>query len=525
MRKGGGILRAVEVQSQRARADGAREWAKEKTRSAARFVGDHLTVFAAGAALTAGGLYMRRRSRSGVRVVWGWSTSLSAPAGLVRHAHVLLSFAKRDAEHASAGLDVYFVEQTSNERSNQTPRVFFHITDEHKLGDVGRCKHFFKDKRGLLVLVINSTDPQRAEQLRASVPQDLTGRTTEVVVCGFSEFASQTIILNAESTKDARSALVRLMRGDDGVAARAESESGLPATGVAEGSTVLFGLEQMRAMDTTDLLRMFSSAERERKTALAEFCVCRVHDVRDLLLHHEHKTAAKEVLEFHANRLEATERSERSECQKAQLWFLKKALTDSDTVARQENVYGHNWGPGTMPIPRHRKLSDIVGDVEDDGNHATHGPIATWDVRGVEDMASAFSSATRERNTHLRLAYFEDLSFWDTRSASDMSHMFEGLVGDVKVGTWDTRNVIDMSEMFASAASFNGNISGWDVGNVRLMQNMFHGASAFKQDLSGWRPRITNPNNMTIRGSAMSESQMPRLLTAFGYRQGRRSYV
>ena len=74
-RKAGGVLRAAEVQH---RASRIRERARSATRAAARFVGDHSTGVAAGAALLGGMAFLglahtRRTSRAKtVRVVRGW---------------------------------------------------------------------------------------------------------------------------------------------------------------------------------------------------------------------------------------------------------------------------------------------------------------------------------------------------------------------------------------------------------------------------------------------------------------------
>ena len=334
----------------------------------------------------------------------------------------------------------------------------------------------------------------------------------------------------ATAKKAAELAAAKKADGAATVVSEHTSETGVPATG-AEGSLgIRYDLQTMRDMDTRALLSAVSSAESDAKSALAEFCVCRVHDLRDLLLDEEHKTAAKEVLVFHAMKLRAIEESSRSECQKAQLSFLENAVSHTKVpVTKKGHVYGHDWGPGTQVIQSHKKLAAIVADVENNGYHGNHGPIATWDVREVKNMAHAFSSATRAGNEHLAFEYFEDLSFWDTRSAKDMSHMFEGLIGDVKVGIWDTGNVESMGSMFRGASSFNGDISGWDVRDVSHMAHMFHGASKFNQDLTKWSPAhfISDHGafDSMIVGSAMSDSQMPRLATTFGERQGRRSFV
>ena len=92
------------------------------------------------------------------------------------------------------------------------------------------------------------------------------------------------------------------------------------------------------------------------------------------------------------------------------------------------------------------------------GVHHLYGHIATWDVRGVDNMSSAFES------TNIAAEDFADLSFWDTRQVKNMRSMFHGAVdfnGDIS--SWNTSNVEDMAYMFSGATSFNRDISDWNV--------------------------------------------------------------
>ena len=53
-----------------------------------------------------------------------------------------------------------------------------------------------------------------------------------------------------------------------------------------------------RRRTTKDLLRLFDGSEESQKAAIAKFCVCRVHDVRELLfLDDNFKESAREVLD------------------------------------------------------------------------------------------------------------------------------------------------------------------------------------------------------------------------------------
>ena len=86
-----------------------------------------------------------------------------------------------------------------------------------------------------------------------------------------------------------------------------------------------------RRRTTKDLLRLFEGSEESQKDAIAEFCVCRVHDVRELLfLDDNFKESARQVLD----RILALKKSETREqstfSHSAQISFLEDALSLAD---------------------------------------------------------------------------------------------------------------------------------------------------------------------------------------------------
>jgi surface protein len=87
---------------------------------------------------------------------------------------------------------------------------------------------------------------------------------------------------------------------------------------------------------------------------------------------------------------------------------------------------------------------------------AKYGHISTWDTSRVRDMGHLFS-----RDYFWGWSFNEDISAWDTSSATTFTYMFFKL------------------------ESFNQPISGWNVDKVTSMTDMFRGAKAFDQDL-GW---------------------------------------
>jgi surface protein len=322
----------------------------------------------------------------------------------------------------------------------------------------------------------------------------------------------------------------------------------------------------MRAMDTADLLNAYASSASEKKERIAEFCVCRVHDLRDLLVDREHRATARHILAHHAERRAAN---------KGQKWFLGLALNkmdaELDDIANgSKKRYGHDWGSAAKAIPANRAFRRIVKDVDANWFHADYGPVETWDVRWVENMQDGFLGFAHGRGVM-------DLSFWDTRRVTNMSQLFENATFDVNVGAWDTSQVVsmrgmfhnapnftgsgnmgewntshvdDMSSMFRSASSFNGSIGSWNTSNVTDMSSMFLGASSFNGsigswntrkvtsmdemfcgarmfggDLSGWKPNIPNISNewyftKMAHGSLMTREQMPSA-TTFGRRRAR----
>jgi hypothetical protein len=158
---------------------------------------------------------------------------------------------------------------------------------------------------------------------------------------------------------------------------------------------------KMRGMDTIGLLGAYLNPKSEiEKNQIEEFCVSRVHDLRDLLLHDDHKEAARRILEFHLANLS---NNPQRKCQHAQVHFLKDAVNRSheqlQAILRTKpegGVYGRDWGVGRKVVPQHRSTKrnfrTVVEDVEDNGYHSSYGTISTWDVRYVESMGAAFST-------------------------------------------------------------------------------------------------------------------------------------
>jgi surface protein len=282
------------------------------------------------------------------------------------------------------------------------------------------------------------------------------------------------------------------------------------ATAGSDGGAIADGVPSFRTQETEDLLELHKKSEGQKKENIAEFCACRIHDVRDRLLDEKYVKSATEVLQFHIDRLYKVERHV---CEGNQLRFLENALRDevplnfsggvrsvhmappvyADEVNRILIPEGPGWGPKVPPcdwdaglkggkraewaLEKITTLPDL--HVNCALYHDEYGHISTWDVRGVKSMNRAFADADPKICDHIA-----DMSFWDTREVVDMSGMFSGaheFDGDIK--NWDTRMVRNMSRMFSGAKRFNQNIGKWDTGEVTNMRNMFRGAERFSHDL------------------------------------------
>jgi surface protein len=117
-----------------------------------------------------------------------------------------------------------------------------------------------------------------------------------------------------------------------------------------------------------------------------------------------------------------------------------------------------------------KRVKGIYGDT-----------IGAWCVDKVAEFAILFDE------TYNAAGFNEDISRWNTSSATDMNGMFSSQTSfNQDLSRWDVSKVKDMSYMFYNASSFNKTLSTWDVSKVTNFGAMFHKATIFNQDISSW---------------------------------------
>ncbi len=294
-------------------------------------------------------------------------------------------------------------------------------------------------------------------------------------------------------------------------------------------------IAEMRPMTTMKLLRSFERGNESQKDAIAKFCFCRVHDLRELLFdtNERFETLAAQILsrvgtilDDPANRPAGSEPSvtaQREFIEAALAMRLEKGVGSTypkylahaqialggmseetiSTHGTQEErqryealLEKHIKGQilDRKKIQKNGLLTEIITKLAVDGYHKLYGHIATWDVREVTDMSRVFKG-----QSFMGTLGVLDLSFWDTSNVKNMREMFHGYHGNVEVGMWDTGKVTDMSGMFAEAREFNGDIGNWDTGEVENMARMFENASQFNCAIGNWNTSKAQHTGMMFK--------------------------
>ena len=121
---------------------------------------------------------------------------------------------------------------------------------------------------------------------------------------------------------------------------------------------------------------------------------------------------------------------------------------------------------------------DTTGATCVDGSASPGVPIQDWDVSGITDFSTLFSSKPN---------FNGNISAWDVSAATNMRNMFadaSNFNGDIS--GWNVANVEDMRSMFKANYVFDQDISGWNVAAVKSADDMFSKAVAFNKDITSW---------------------------------------
>ena len=142
-------------------------------------------------------------------------------------------------------------------------------------------------------------------------------------------------------------------------------------------------------------------------------------------------------------------------------------------------------------------------------NFFNSNDISTWDTSKVTTFHGMFQHKNSPINSY---GFDENLSYWDTSSARDMSYMFFSADNfNQNIGGWDTSNVENMDHMFFKARTFNnGSASGvstntlnWDTSNVTNMESMFADADGFNIDIGSWNTSSVENMQSMFNGTAV----------------------
>ena len=104
--------------------------------------------------------------------------------------------------------------------------------------------------------------------------------------------------------------------------------------------------------------------------------------------------------------------------------------------------------------------------------------ISSWITSSVTDMHDMFMDSQ----------FNQDIADWDVSSVTDFSSMFQNSMFNSEIGIWNIESAIYLDNMFQDSP-FNQDIGSWDVLLVEDFHDMFKGSS-FNQDISEWFPAV-----------------------------------
>tara|TARA_R100000951_G_scaffold19445_1_gene16260 strand:- start:28 stop:1548 length:1521 start_codon:yes stop_codon:yes gene_type:complete len=109
--------------------------------------------------------------------------------------------------------------------------------------------------------------------------------------------------------------------------------------------------------------------------------------------------------------------------------------------------------------------------------------INTLDVSSNQNFLGFFTDI----HTVSGVSFNQDLTNWNTSSATNMEKMFKGNDDfNADITGFDTGLVTNMKDMFSTCYLFNRDISGWNVSNVDNFDKTFYSADSFNQNIGSW---------------------------------------
>ena len=126
----------------------------------------------------------------------------------------------------------------------------------------------------------------------------------------------------------------------------------------------------------------------------------------------------------------------------------------------------------------------------------TPSPTPPPPILTKTDLQSKVNEWCNDRGT--AEAAFGPISTWDVSQVTNMASLFEGKTScNPPIGNWDTSQVTTMERMFMNARRFNQPIGKWDTSKVNTMYQMFYKATAFNQAIGDWdTSQVTNMDYM-----------------------------
>lgn len=131
-------------------------------------------------------------------------------------------------------------------------------------------------------------------------------------------------------------------------------------------------------------------------------------------------------------------------------------------------------------------------------NNGGSPDIDKWITNNVTSMSAMFRSATN---------FNQPIGSWNTASVNNMNFMFSSATSfNQDIGSWNVSSVTTFLQTFNTASSFNQNIGSWDTSSATSFRQMFQSATAFNQDIGSWNTSsVTDMTTMFFSASAFSQ--------------------